>query len=374
MQFILYYIIPFVAVLGILIFVHELGHFLVAKWCNVKVLKFSLGLGPKVIGKTFGETEYCISIIPFGGYVKLLGQDSSDEEDDVNDEKEEKKLHPSEDRTRDRTRAFSEQSIFKRMAIIASGSAFNLIFAIAIFCGYLILFGNMELYPEIGKIREGSPAEKAGLLTGDVISDINKIPVKIWPDIKASIEKSPRKELSVAVKRNNQLLVFTMIPEESSVKNLFGEEVKSFLIGIEPSGNYIHIDFSLWEGIKMGFDRSIEMTKLTILTIFKLFQGVVSIKTLGGPIMIGQISGEVAKSSILYLLPFMAVISINLAVLNLLPIPVLDGGYILLLFIELIFGKSISEKGLRISNKIGFYLLLLLMAIVVYNDILRLFE
>lgn len=364
MQFILYYIIPFVIVLGILIFVHELGHFLVAKWCNVKVLKFSLGFGPKVIGKTFGETEYCISIIPFGGYVKMLGEDSSDAEDE--------EIEPL--TSEDRIRAFNEQSIFKRMAIVASGSAFNFIFAVIVLCGYLSLFGNMELSPEIGNVREGSPAGKAGLLTGDVISHINKIPVKIWPDIKANIEKSHRKEVSVTVKRNNQELFFTMVPEESSVKNLFGEEVKAFLIGIGPSGNYIHIDFLLWDGIKAGLDRSIEMTKLTILTIIKLFQRVVSIKTLGGPIMIGQISGELAKDNFLYLLPFMAVISINLAVLNLLPIPVLDGGYILFLFIELILGKSVSEKVHRISNKIGFYLLLLLMVVVIYNDVLRLFE
>ena len=364
MQFILYYIIPFIIVLGILIFVHELGHFLIAKWCNIKVLKFSLGFGPRVIGKTFGETEYCISIIPFGGYVKMLGEDSPDEED------EEKELLAPEDKAR----GFNKQSIFKRMAILASGSAFNFVFAIVVLCGYLGIFGNMELSPVIGKVREGSPAEKAGLLNGDVISHINEIPVQIWPDIKANIEKSPRKDVYVAVTRNNQLLVFTILPEESSVKNLFGEEVKSFLIGIEPSGDYIHIDFSLWEGIKTGLDRSIEMTKLTILTIIKLFQRVIPIKTLGGPIMIGQISGELAKDNFLYLLPFMAVISINLAVLNLLPIPVLDGGYILFLFIELIFGKSISEKGRRISSKIGFYLLILLMAVVFYNDILRLFE
>ena len=364
MQFILYYIIPFVVVLGILIFVHELGHFLVAKWCNVKVLKFSLGFGPKVIGKTFGETEYCISLIPLGGYVKMLGEDSSDEEN------EEEERVTSEDTAR----SFNKQSIFKRMAIIASGPAFNFVFAIVVLCGYLILFGNMELSPKVGKVREGSPAEKAGLLAGDVVSHINDITVQIWSDIKANIEKSPRKEVFVAVKRNNQPFIFTMVPEESSVKNFFGEEVKSFLIGIEPSGDYIHVDFSLWKGIKTGFDRSIEMTKLTVLTIIKLFQRVVSIKTLGGPIMIGQIGGELAKNSFLYLLPFMAVISINLAVLNLLPIPVLDGGHILFLFIELIFGKSISEKGYRISNRIGFYLLILLMVVVIYNDILRLFE
>ena len=363
MQFILYYVIPFVIVLGILIFVHELGHFLIAKWCNVKVLKFSLGFGPKIIGKTVGETEYCISVIPLGGYVKMLGEDSSDEESEEDPLTSEDKL-----------RAFNKQGIFKRMSIVVAGPMFNFIFAIVVLCGYLILFGSMELSPVIGKVREGAPAEKAGLINGDMITHINKNPVKIWSDIKTYIEKSPQKEVSVTVNRDNHPLVFHMVPEESTVQNFFGEAGKSFLIGIEPSGVYIQIDFSLWDGIKTGVDRCMEMTKLTVLTIIKLFQRVVSIKTLGGPIMIGQITGELAKNNLLYLLPFMAVISINLAVLNLLPIPILDGGYIFFLFIELIFGKSISEKGHRISNKIGFYFLLLLMVIVLYNDILRLFE
>ena len=354
MSTILYYIIPFIVVLGVLIFFHEFGHFLIAKLCNVKVLKFSLGFGPKVMGKKMGETEYVISAFPLGGFVKMLGEE--------NDEQ----IIPE-----DAHRSFSKQPVLTRIAIAAAGPMFNFLLAFILFSGIFLISGYPIMIAEVGQVRPDSPADKSGILKGDIIEYIDGKKINKWGDIKKFIEKSPNKDLNMEIIRGDKRISTMVSPKEEIVKNIFGEEIKSALIGIVASGNIKELQLGPFRALREGGKRTWELTALTVLTVVKLFQGVIPLKTLGGPIMIGQLTGEIAKQNLSYLLPFMAVISINLAILNLLPVPVLDGGLILLFLIEIVIRKPISIKKREMAQKIGLFLLILLMAIVFYNDLVR---
>jgi regulator of sigma E protease len=357
MNFFLYYFFPFIVVLGILIFFHELGHFLVAKSFNVKVLKFSLGFGFKLFGKKVGETEYLISTVPLGGYVKMLGENEEEDDEISPDEAE---------------RSFNHQSVLKRIAIVAAGPVFNLLLALLLFCGLFLISGNQVMTTEIGQVRPDSPAERAGFIKGDIILSVDDQEIGTWSDIKEMVRDRAGESLTMTVKRGEELVSLSVVPEPAVEKNLFGEEVRSALIGIVAAGTFKSVQLGPWSAIREGFRKTREVTSLTCLTIVKLFQRVIPIKTLGGPILIGQMTGQLAKESFTYLIPFMAVISINLAVLNLLPVPILDGGVIVFLLIELIIGKPLSMRKRELAQKVGLFLLILLMAVVFYNDIARL--
>ena len=360
MDFILYYVLPFAFVLGVLIFFHELGHFLVAKSFGVKVLKFSLGFGPKLIGKQIGDTEYLISSIPLGGYVKLFGESQDEELDGVSPD--------------DLKRSFSQQHVLKRIAIVLAGPVFNFLLALLVFCFFFMAAGKQVMTPEIGQVRAESPADRAGLKKGDVIVSMDEVDVGSWDQIKEKVEGSGGKPIQFRVKRGEDLFQTRIIPEASNVKNIFGEKIPSYLIGVVASGKYIPVFLSPTAAVEEGTKRTWEVTELTVLTIVKLLERVVPIKTLGGPIMIGQMTGQIAREDLTYLIPFMAVISINLAVLNLLPIPILDGGLIFFLLIELCTGKPIGLRKRDWAQRVGLFLLILLMAFVIYNDITRILE
>jgi regulator of sigma E protease len=354
MSTLLYYIVPFIIVLGVLIFFHEFGHFVLAKLFNVMVLKFSLGFGPKLVGKKIGETEYVLSALPLGGYVKLLGENSDEEI-----------------LAEEAHRSFSTQPVANRIAIAAAGPIFNFLLAFLLFCGIYLLSGYPIMTAEVGQVRPGSPAHKADIRKGDVIEYIEGRKINRWRDIRRFVVESPQKGLNMVIRRGDKRISTVVSPKEETVKNIFGEEIKSPLIGIVASGSIRKIALGPLKAIAEGAKKTWEVTALTILTIIKLFQGIVPLKTLGGPIMIGQLTGEIARENLSYLLPFMAVISINLAILNLLPVPVLDGGMILFFLIEIVIRKPISIKKREMAQKIGFFLLVLLMAIVFYNDLLR---
>jgi len=356
---ILFYFLPFIIVLGIMIFFHELGHFLVAKFFNVKVLKFALGFGPKIIAKEAGETEYSVRYVPFGGFVKMLGEGEEDEEDPD--------LPPEE-----MERAFNHKHPFKRIAIVAAGPVFNLVLALFLFFGIFLIAGNYTMTAEVGEVRPGTPAEMAGMQEGDLIIAIQDQAINSWEDMKALVQEKAGIPLVFTVKRGDRLLTMTVTPETSMVKNEFGEEIRSGLIGIVSAQKTEMRELPPWQAVKESILETWKWIRLTCLVVVKLIQGIVPLKTLGGPIMIGQMTGKLVQESISYLVPFMAIISINLGILNLFPIPILDGGVIIFLIIELIMGRPLSLRSREIAQKIGFSLLILLMVVVFYNDILRL--
>jgi len=347
-------IISVIILLGVLIFAHEVGHFLVAKWAGVGVLKFSLGFGPKMIGKKVGETEYLVSIIPLGGYVKLLG-----EMDDEELSEEDKK------------RSFLRQPVLKRAAIVVAGPVFNFLLAILIFTVVYII-GVPTLTTQVGGIQEGSPAYAAGLAKGDTIVSLDGTEVSKWEQLAEIISKSEGRKLNVHVKRNEKHFDMILAPQLLKTKNIFGEEIESYKIGIMPSSQFtiekVNPFLALWMGIKQTWI----ISKLTVLSVVKIIEGVISPKTLGGPILIAQMAGAQVKEGLIPFVLFMALLSINLAVLNLLPIPVLDGGHLLFYLIEMVTGKEVNIKWREMSQQIGFVLLVLLMIFVFIMDIERL--
>ena len=351
---------PFWVVLGVLIFFHELGHFLVAKYFGITVLKFSLGFGPKLLGKRIGETEYLISAIPLGGYVKMLGENDDEEEDPIPPEDEEK--------------SFSHKPPIQRIAVVGAGPLFNLLLALLIFCASFGFTGMQVLTTEIGQVREGSPADQAGLKKGDLIVSIDNMDTDTWPQLKEFVQDNRGEPIKITLLRNGQPITVTVIPEMSVVKNLFGEDIKTPLLGVVSAGSLKEIKLGFLGALKEGVLKTWEIIKLTCLTVVKLFQGIVSIKTLGGPILIGQMTGQLAEQSWSYLIPFTAVISINLGILNLLPVPILDGGFIVFLLIELIIGRPLNVKKREFAQKLGIGLLILLMVVVIYNDISRILQ
>ncbi len=348
----------FVVVLGVLVLFHELGHFIIAKLFRVGVEKFSLGFGPRIFGKTVGITDYRISAIPLGGYVKMIGEDPEAEIEPEN-------IPVS----------FTHKPVLQRMAIVAAGPFFNLLLAVIIFFGIFIISGEFILKAKIGKIEEGTPAYKAGLKQGDTILAIDGKPVENWEQMAEFISQSRGKELAVSVKREEaDNLLFHVSPQPRIMKNLFGEDIERYVIGVTSAGDVYSKSLNPIQALSKSFAQTYEVTELTIISIVKLIQGTVSAKTLGGPIMIAQMAGEQVKEGALHLLFFIALLSINLAILNLLPIPVLDGGHLVFFFIELIMKRPVSTRVREIATQTGIFILFLLMIYVFYNDISRIFS
>lgn len=347
-------LISFVVLLGILIFVHELGHFLAARVGGVGVLKFSLGFGPKIFGKKFGETEYVLSWIPLGGYVKLLGESGSEE------------LPPE-----DEKRSFYKQPTWKRLLIVLAGPVFNFLLAVVIFI-IVYMYGIPNLTPVIGTMSPDSAAQEAGIVAGDKIIDINGLKITYWDEIKPQIAESKGTEVKVVVLRGNEEKSFTVKPKLSKTKNLFGEDVDGYLIGVSPAGDVVIERKNPFQAIGSAFQKTWEISKLTLISVVKMIQGVISPRTLGGPIFIAQVAGDQVKEGIIPFILFMAILSINLGVINLFPIPVLDGGHIFFYLIEIVIRREIPIKIKEWSQQIGFVVLLMLMLFVIMVDIERL--
>jgi regulator of sigma E protease len=350
------YIVALAFVLGILIFVHELGHYLVAKLTGVKVLKFSLGFGPKLIGKRIGGTEYMISAFPLGGYVKLLGDNPRE------------KVAKS-----DKKGAFLHQPVRKRMAIVAAGPLANLLLAV-LFFSLLYSVGIPQVLPIVGTVVDGFPAQKAGVQPGDVIIRVDGEEISQWVDLPGAISKSKGSELRLTINRGEAVISMRVTPRAVTGKNIFGEEVRSYQIGITSSDEFIIKREPVYKAVGMGFSQTWFVTKLTAMSVVKIIQRVVPAKkALGGPILIAQMAGKQAQQGFLNLLFFTAVLSINLCLINLFPIPILDGGHLFFMTIEAIIGRPLSVKKLELAQQIGLIIIILLMAFIFYNDIMRLF-
>ncbi|MDK2791546.1 MAG: regulator of sigma protease [Deferribacteres bacterium] len=349
-------IIAAIVVFGLLVFFHELGHFLFAKYFKVYVEKFSIGFGPDIVSKKYGETVYSISAIPLGGYVKMFGEDIKA---DIPQEM--------------KAKAFSHKPLYQRALIVFAGPLFNFILAIVLFA-VINMVGMPMLLPVIDKVQAGMPAFSAGINSGDKIIKINDKEIKYWDEMSSIIKENPGKPLIVTVLRGQEELTFTITPKLSKSRNLFGEEVSVGLIGVTPKDRFVTVRYNPIDAINKGLEKTYEVTKLTVVGIIKIFQKVVPADNIGGPIMIFQMAKQTAQIGINSLLAFMAVISINLAILNLLPVPVLDGGHLLFYLIEAVFRRPVSIKVREYANMVGIALLLALMMFAFYNDIIRIIK
>ncbi len=349
-------VISAVIVLGVLIFVHEFGHFIIAKWFGIKVLRFSLGFGPKLVGKTYGETEYRVSAVPLGGYVKILGQDP---EEEVEPEEEE--------------RSFSRKSVWVRMAVVVAGPLFNLLLAVFIF-SVVYMFGVPQLTTRVGSVNKDFPAYQAGIRTGDRIIAVDGHAVNNWEELSKAIRSSKGETIKITIRREGKTLTVAIAPKIRKVKNLFGEPKEVRMIGITASQEIVKQSVDPVKAVVMGFRRTGEIIYLTFVSIVKIIERVIPAKTIGGPIMIMQMAGQQAREGVINFVLFMALISINLGILNLLPIPVLDGGHLFFMLFEVIFGKPLSVRKMEIAQNIGLALLILLMVFAFYNDLSRIFN
>lgn len=354
-------IFSFILVLGLLIFVHELGHFLFAKLFGVRVLKFSLGFGPRVVGKVIGETEYVISAFPLGGFVKMFGENPDEQQIE----------------SEDRNGSFAHKPVWQRFLVVLAGPLFNLFFSVVLFFAVFTFVGIPTAVDTtlIGKVNENSPAALAGMQAGDVILYIDDKETIAWMDVLEAVKRSEGKPISVLVQREGGRLTIEIVPAIDTVKNVFGEEVeKRFMIGIMKADELTYEKSSLLGALQSACLQTWMYISLTVMGFVKIIQQVVPASEIGGPILIAQIAGEQMKAGWLNLIYFISLLSVNLGILNLLPIPVLDGGHLVFLTIEGIRRKPMNERAQIIAQQVGIGLLGTLMVFVFYNDIVRLFN
>lgn len=347
--------INFLIVLSILVFIHELGHFTVARLLGVRVYVFSIGFGKKLISKQWKGTEWTFSLIPLGGYVKMKGQEDINPALANND-----------------SDSYNVKTPFQRILILLAGPFANFLLAFVLYIG-IGLLGNNHLTATIGKVVENSPAQKAGLLANDEILKINDTDVKTWDDLSGLIKESSG-ALKFYIKRDGKIRTFVIRPQISDAQNIFKEKIKKRMIGIAPAPKIVTIFYSPLESISFAYDKTIESSKMIFLGVQKLIQGIIPSSEIGGVISIGTVISDASQSSFVALLTIMALISVNLGVLNLLPIPALDGGHIMFNLYEMVTKRKPSDKVLIIMTVAGWVILLGLMSLGVYNDIMRLLD
>ncbi len=448
-------IFAFIIVLGVLIFFHEFGHFLIARLFGVGVEKFSLGFGPRLIGKKIGITDYRLSAIPLGGYVKMVGEEPDAEIDPA-----------------DLPLSFTHKPVVQRMLIVAAGPVFNILLAILIFFVSFSITGiddikpvirqvqkdsvaqkaglqaqdrivsiddtgvdawydinealadsqgktlrlgvvrndallNIDVKPElkqgidllgdsisyydlgisalpelkaiIGDLSAGFPAEKADLKKGDQIIAINGIPIDSWRQMQSIISSSGGAELTISIRREGDVFKVNLTPQFVEHKNHLGQVEKRYLIGISnrpmniPEADLVTKRLNPFKAAVESLKRTYSICALMIRSVVKMIDGSIPKENLGGPIMIAKMAGDQAKQGIDKLIQFIAFISINLAIINLLPIPVLDGGHLLFFAIEGIKGRPVNLKVREVAQQVGLFILISLMILVFYNDITRFF-
>ncbi len=340
-------------VLSLLIFFHELGHFLAARYFGVQVDVFSIGFGKRIYTRKIGKTEYSISAIPLGGYVKMKGQDDTKP---INIE--------------DGDDSYSSKAPWQRLIILFAGPFANFFLAFLLYIG-IGLMGERVLAPTIGELKDDFPAALAGVKSGDRVISINGIELKSWRDL-SEIIKDNSQRLVFIVKRGGELKRFVIEPKMSDSKNIFGETIYKPMVGIMPNGDIETIKYSFGDILPFAYEKTIEDAKMIMLGIQKLIQGIVSPSEIGGVISIVQVTSEASSMGIIALMTFTALISVNLGVLNLLPIPALDGGHIIFTFYEMLFTKKPSENVLYRLTLGGWAILFSLMFLGLYNDINRL--
>ena len=348
----------FIAVLillGILILVHEAGHFFVAKRSGVRIERFSVGFGPRIWSIKKGDTEYTLSLIPLGGYVKMAGEEPGEKLTGADWE-------------------FASKPPGKRFNIAVAGPAVNYIFGF-LFVSFLIFsFGLPRSTSEIGNVMEGYPAEKAGLMAGDAIVSINGTDILFWDDVLKAVGGSEGEEIDLRIMRDSEAMDFSLLPKMVELKDITGERIERSVIGIGQSDKvaYMKAD-GLIDSLKGGARETWKVTSMSYKILWRMLTGNVSVKAVSGPVAIVAIGIELfVKNPILFLF-LGAYLSLALAIFNLLPFPILDGGHILFLAIEKLRGRPLGRKTQEIVQNAALVLLISFVLVVTWNDIWKLF-
>lgn len=370
-------IVAVIIVLGGLIFFHELGHFAVARALGMGVSTFSLGFGPKILTRKIGKTEYALSLVPLGGYVALVGE--SDEADIPEG------FTPAE--------SFALRPAWQRLLVVAAGPTANILLAWLLCWALAFGWGVPVLQPVVGAVNAESPAARAGLAPGDRILTIDGRSIESWEAMSAAIAASDGRPLRLEVLRPappaaesagphpardatgaGHVITLELTAERATRTTIFGEQETAWLIGVRAGSSVSAEPQDFWRAALAGADQTWNMVSLTWQSFVKLAQRVVPLDQVGGPIMIAQMVGEQAHQGLAGLLALTALISVNLGILNLLPVPVLDGGQIVFCLIEILFRRPVPPKAQEIATRVGLFLLIALMVLATFNDIWRIFK
>lgn len=370
-------ILAVIIVLGGLIFFHELGHFAVARALGMGVSTFSLGFGPKILTRKVGKTEYALSLVPLGGYVALVGE--SDEADIPEG------FTPAE--------SFARRPAWQRLLVVAAGPTANILLAWLLCWALAFGWGVPVLQPVVGAVTAESPAARAGLLPGDRILSIDGASMESWDAMSAAIAASDGRPLRLEVLRPappeagsagahpardaagaGHVIILELTAKRATRTTIFGEEETAWLIGVRAGNSVSAEPQGFWRAALAGADQTWNMVSLTWQSFVKLAQRVVPLDQVGGPIMIAQMVGEQAHQGLSGLLALTALISVNLGILNLLPVPVLDGGQIVFCLIEILFRRPVPPRAQEIATRVGLFLLIALMLLATFNDIWRIFQ
>ena len=346
-------IIVALLVLSVLIFFHELGHFAAARFFGVQVDVFSIGFGKKLYSKMIGKTEWSLSAIPLGGYVKMKGQDDTDPTAISYDDD-----------------SYNVKRPWQRIIILLAGPFANFLLAFILYFAIANL-GVPKLLPYVGKVGKDTPAFRAGLTKEDKIIQVNGNNILYWENIGENINGT-KGDLTIIVERAQRLVTLQLTPRVIEDKNVFGEKITRRIIGISPLGKQTTVYFGFIDGLEYAWDETKKASLLIVQSVEKLITGVVGTDKLGGIITIVDVTAEASSAGILALFFFTALISVNLGVLNLLPIPALDGGHIMFNLYEMLTGKTASEQVMTYITLVGWVILISLMMLGLYNDINRL--
>lgn len=364
---ILGYLLPFLFVLTVVVFVHELGHFLVARWCGVGVKTFSIGFGPEIVGLTDRHgTRWRLSWIPLGGYVKFI----DDENAASAGQKSLEKLSPEE-----RKLSFQGKPLSQRAAVVAAGPIANFILAILIFTAVFTFFGERTTAAKVDVVTAGSAAEKAGFLAGDRVLSIDGQKIESFSEMQRIVATSPDQPLHFVVERDGRSVELTAIPERKEITDHFGNVIRLGLLGIQRSASPDDWTLKRHDPVT-AFGMALKETWFVVSRslgyLYDVVTGRESADQLGGPIRIAQVSGQVATAGFIALLNLAAIISVSIGLLNLFPIPMLDGGHLLFYSIEAIRGRPLSETTQEIGFRIGLAFVLMLMLFATWNDLIHL--
>jgi regulator of sigma E protease len=362
------YLLPFLFVLSIVVFFHELGHFLVARWCGVRVLVFSVGFGPEIVGfnDRYG-TRWKISAIPLGGFVKFLGDDSVASTSDATE------LAGMAET--DKAECFVFQPVRSRAAIVVAGPLANFVLAIVIFAGIFMLYGKQTMSARVDAVQPDSAAATAGFQAGDLVVAINGSPVADFADMQRVVSESAGETLAITVDRGGNQIVLNAIPALKEVKDNFGNVHRIGILGITRSMAGEDLKFQPVappQAVWMGVQETWFVIDRTLSYIGGVVVGREAADQLGGPIRIAQVSGQVATVGFVALVHLVAVLSVSIGLLNLFPIPLLDGGHLLFYSIEASRGRPLSERAQEVGLRIGLAIVLMLMIFATFNDIVHL--
>lgn len=357
------YIVPFLVVLTVLVFVHELGHYLVARWCRVRIEVFSIGFGPEIFGwNDRAGTRWKFSLVPLGGYVKMFG----DADPASMPSSELPAMTEAE-----RAVSFHYKRLPQRAAVVSAGPIANFIFAIVVLSALFATVGQPFTPAQVGQVQPGSAAEAGGVKPGDVFLAIDGQSVERFEDVQRLVRLNAGTPMTLLLRRGDNEVTLSVTPKVTSITDRFGNTHQLGLLGIEHSGvEYVRRDPA--SAILRAGTETMNMTTGTLVAVWQMVIGARTADDIGGPLRIAQMSGEVAQGGVVALLWFMAVLSINLGLINLFPIPVLDGGHLLFYAAEAIRGKPLGHRAQEYGFRLGLALVLTLMIFATWNDLVHL--